>query len=241
MNKEGIEKLEAEAESLVILLIRAYAQFLFLRPMFVHIKLIARIGTEGKGVGFEQLRNLLYWNFIQELVKLCKDNDKRATSVSKLMEKINDRAVKEILEDKYSCQGLPQIEGEDEETWKKHQKEYEIESRKRFSNVFDRLQNNTKELLDGNALSECKRIRDKLIAHNELRKTANGYEFFDITKLKLKFGQERELLELLKKVVNDLNSVVRNTGFSLEPYLEQETRDVCKFWEIESIEPDGVD
>ena len=116
MNKEGIEKLEAEAGSLMTLLIRAYAQFLFLRPMLVHNELIARIGTEGKMAGFEQLRNLLYWNFIQELVQLCEDNDKRTTSVSKLMEKIKDPSVKKILEDKFSCHGLPQIEGEDEET-----------------------------------------------------------------------------------------------------------------------------
>ncbi len=241
MNKEGIKRLEAEAESLVILLIRAYAQFLFLRPMLVHYELIARIGTEGKSAGFKQLRNLLYWSFIQELVKLCKDGDERTPTVERLMEKIKGTAVKKILEDKFSCNGLPQIEGEDEETWKRHQKEYEKESRERFSNVFDRLQNNTKKLLDSNALSGFKKIRDTLIAHNELRKTENNYEFFDIEELKLEFGQERELLKLLEEVVNDLNSVVRNTGFSWEPYLEQETRDVCKFWEIESIEPDGVD
>ena len=241
MNKEGIEKLEAEAESLMTLLIHAYAQFLFLRPMLVHNELIARIGNEGKMAGFEQLRNLLYWNFIQELVKLCKDDDKRVTSVSKLMEKINDRAVKEILEDKFSCHGLPQIEGEDEETWKRHQKEYEEEWREKFRKDFDRLQKNTEKLLSSEALSKFKEIRDSRIAHNELRKTANGYEFFDISTLELKIGQERELLELLKEVVNDLNSVVRNAGFSWESFLEPETRDVCKFWDIESIEPDGVD
>ena len=241
MNKEGIEKLEAEAGSLMTLLIRAYAQFLFLRPMLVHNELIARIGTEGKMAGFEQLRNLLYWNFIQELVQLCEDNDKRTTSVSKLMEKIKDPSVKKILEDKFSCQGLPQIEGEDEETRNRHQKEYEEEWREKFRKDFDRLQNNTEKLLDSNALSGFKKIRDSLIAHNELWKTANGYEFFDIATLKLKFGQERELFELLKEVVIDLNSVVRNAGFSWESFLEPETRDVCKFWEIESIEPDGVD
>ena len=223
------------------LLISAYAQFLFLRPMLVHNDLIARIRTEGKSAGFEKLCKLLYWSFIQELVKLCEDKDERTPTVRKLMEKIKDPAVNKILEDKFSCHVMPQIEGEDEETRKRHQQEDEKKWREKFRKDFDRLQNNTEKLLDSNALSGFKKIRDSRIAHNELRKTANGYKFFDIATLELKFGQERELLELLKKVVIYLNLVVRNAGFSWESFLEPETRDVCKFWEIESIEPDGVD
>ena len=56
-----IAKLEAEVDSLLGLLIRAYGQFLFLRPMMVNEKLIERISLQEKGVGFGQLRDWLYW------------------------------------------------------------------------------------------------------------------------------------------------------------------------------------
>jgi hypothetical protein len=69
MNKERVAKLEGQVNSLLNLLIRAYAKFLFLRPMMVNDQLNQRISSQERGVCFKQLRNWLYWDFILELVK----------------------------------------------------------------------------------------------------------------------------------------------------------------------------
>ncbi len=84
MNADKIAKLEAQVESLLGLLVRAYGQFLFLRPMMVNEKLIKRISLEEKGVGFQQLRDWLYWGFIQEIVKVCLDTGAKTPSIQNL-------------------------------------------------------------------------------------------------------------------------------------------------------------
>ena len=48
MNEQKIVKLAEQTESLFVLLLRAYAQYLFLRPMMVDVELIARHGAAGK-------------------------------------------------------------------------------------------------------------------------------------------------------------------------------------------------
>ena len=236
MNREGIEKLEAQVDSLVTLMMRSYAQFLFLRPMMVNYELIARMGTEGKRSGFEQLRSILYWNFIQELVKICDDQDKRTPSIKRIIDKLDNNSLKKDLEDKYSKSALPRIEGEDYDAWKALRDQEENELRVKFRNIFERLKNNSKELLSSTTLSGYKEIRDKLIAHNELRKSEDEYKLFDIGILNLEYGNERELLEKAKDIIDDLNSVVRNAGFSWDSLYEIESRDICKFWDIEKIE-----
>lgn len=79
-------------------------------------------------------------------------------------------------------------------------------------------------------------IRDKLIAHNELRKTDAGYEFFDIKVLYVKYGQERKLLEVARPIVDDLDLLVRNACFDWTSFFRIQEKDVCKFWGISKIE-----
>lgn len=236
MNADTIAKLEAEVQSLLGLLTRAYAQFLFLRPMMVNERLIKRIGSQEKGVGFRQLREWLYWGFIQEIVKLCQDLDARTPSIRKLRNALEDDSTLQALKEKYSRRSPPQIEGLDQPVINQLQKQEESELRSAFDETYRRFRKSSGELLSSHALAGYKTIRNKLIAHNELCESDAGYSFFDIKVLNLKYGQERHLLEAAKEIFDDLDSLVRNASFSWDSFFEQETRDVCKFWDIETIE-----
>src|SRR5260370_31511865 len=44
---------------------------------------LKQIACEAKGIGFRQLRNWLYWAFIQELSQICCDSDERSPCVAK--------------------------------------------------------------------------------------------------------------------------------------------------------------
>lgn len=236
MNADNIAKLETEVESLLGLLVRAYGQFLFLRPMMVNEKLIERISLQEKGVGFRQLLDWLYWGFIQEIVKICLDPDDRTPSIRKLRKALEDESTLQALKEKYSRRSPPKIEGLDQGVIQQLQKQDESELRSEFDETYRRFRNRSAELISSHALAGYKTIRDKLIAHNELCKSDEGYSFFDIKVLNLKYGQERQVLEAAKNVFNDLDALVRNACFSWTDFLQQETRDVCKFWDIETIE-----
>jgi hypothetical protein len=55
--------------------------------------------------------------------------------------------------------------------------------------------------LSSQSVGGYKTIRDKLISHNELRLSQGGptgYDFYDVKKVKLKYGDERRLLSKLQ-------------------------------------------
>ena len=237
MNAEKMTKLKAQVESLQNLLIRAYAKFLFFRPMMANDSLNERISAEGKHVGFEQLRNWLYWDFIQELVKLCDDADRRTPSIRLMKDALAEPELVAFLKEKYSRRTWPPMEGEDSEIVRLLQTREKEELQLSFDHTYRRFQDLSAQLLSSPALIGYITIRDKLIAHNELRKTDDGYTFFDLKVLKLKYGQERQTLELAREIADDLDSIVRNSSFSWDSFFEQETEDVCKFWDIDTIEP----
>ena len=87
---EQIGKLEAEVEALFDLTIRAYARFIFLRPMLTDQRLHDRIGKEAKAIGFQHLRSWLYWGLVQELTKICSDKDPRSPSIAVVTQKLKD-------------------------------------------------------------------------------------------------------------------------------------------------------
>ena len=90
VSADRIVKLQAQVDSLQKLLIRAYAKFLFLRPMIVNESLNQRISAEERGVCFRELRNWLYRDFVLELVKVCDDSDERTPSIRQLKEALAD-------------------------------------------------------------------------------------------------------------------------------------------------------
>ncbi|HSH40456.1 MAG TPA: hypothetical protein VK993_16915 [Chthoniobacterales bacterium] len=236
MIADRLAKLRAQSESLQTLLLRAYAKFLFFRPMMVNMKLNDRISAEGRHVGFEQLRNWLYWDFIQELVKICADPDRRAPSIRNINEALANADVLQELRRSYACRTWPIIRPEDREAVRQLEEEDRRTLEVEFDDTFRRFWMNADALLNSEELAGYSTIRNKLIAHNELRHTAGRYGFFDVRLLKLKYGHERKLLENAREIIDAIELLVRNCSFSWDSFVDQETQDVCTFWEIDGLE-----
>jgi AbiU2 len=217
---ERIAKLEGEVEALFDLVLRAYARFIFLRPMMNNQDLLDRIGKEAKGVGFRRLRNWLYWALVHELAKICSDNDPRSPSIAKMTRKLKDAQLRKQLEAK--CLKNNREMGE----------EPVLAS---FNEAYEEFKRCAEEMLSSQSVGGYKKIRDKLISHNELRlssESRTGYDFFDVKRTKVKYGDERKLLETLKVLIDDLLLVVRNVDFSWESFLRDEEKVTRDFWEL---------
>jgi hypothetical protein len=186
--QEAIAKLESQVEALFNLTLRASARFHFLKPMLDNRKLIDRIESENKGEGFNQLRNWLYWGLVLELSKLCRDSDKRSPSIHAIRKKLaNDDALVQGLEDKYARNNREMFD--------------EAALRAEFRNICKRFEKAADEMLGGRVAGGYRTIRNKLIAHNELRKDG---QFHDVKDKGLKYGDERALLKTLRELVTDL-------------------------------------
>ena len=217
---ERIVKLEVEVDALQTLTMRAYARFVFLRPMLTNQELHDRIGREAKGIGFERLRNWLYWGLVQELSNICSDNDPKSPSIAGIARKLQDDQLRQQLEEK--CVRNNREMGE-------------ASVRASFNHAFSDYQQRAQELLSSHSVGGYKTIRDQLISHNELRRSAGGYGFFDVKDAKLEYGDERKLLETLQVLVDDLLLIVRNVDFTWDSFFRNEEQVARDFWELKAF------
>ncbi len=224
--KKQIEKLEAEVNALQTLTIRACGRFVLLRPMMRNKALLCRIGRQRKGVEFARLRNWLYWALVLELIKICSDSDDRSPSISRITEKLkNDDHLKKRLEDMYA----------------KGNREFgEAELRVEFNRLYSNYLRRAKKLLSSQSVGGFKDIRDKLMAHNELRWSKNGYDFFDVRNAGLKYGDERRLLSKLQGLVRLLLLIVQRVDFEWEPTVRSEEKAARKFWDLQALPKPAV-
>jgi len=217
---DRIAKLEAEVEALFDLTLRAYARFMFLRTMLANQALNDRISKQAKAIGFRQLRSWLYWALVQELAKICSDRDPRSPSIAAVTRKLKDVGLRKQLEQK--CV-------------KNNREMGEAEVRASFNQAYSDYEQRAEEMLSSHSVGGYKTIRDKLISHNELRPARGlpaGYNFFDVKEAKLKYGDERKLLETLQLLIDDLLLIVRNIDFSWELFFQNEEQVARDFWQL---------
>jgi AbiU2 len=218
--QEAIANLESQVEALLSLTLSAFERFCFLQPMLDNRQLLDRIEQEKKGAGFNRLRAWLYWSLVLELAKLCHDNgkQKRAPSIYAIREKLSNPALLQALEDKYAKNNR---ELADADTL-----------RAEFRTLYARFSESADRMLSERVAGGYKTIRDKLIAHNELRKDG---QFHDVKTEGLKYGDEHALLKTLKELVTDLMLIVRNTDiqsvWSSSPVYDRQM--VSDFWELD--------
>ncbi|MBI4622333.1 MAG: hypothetical protein HY736_03805 [Verrucomicrobia bacterium] len=194
------------------------------------------MGGGPRRAGFEQLRRTLYWTVVLEIMKLCGDRDQRTASVPSIMRELRDPAVRNILFKKHCRPGLPRMAGDGYGMWSAFSKEERARLKKQFKERYHRLRVNFSALKRSREFRAFKKARNQALAHHQVVTTKGAIKPFDAAVLKLKIGDENKLLELTRGIAVDLNSIVRGASFSGESYLETETRDVCAFWEIESLD-----
>ena len=187
--------------------------------------LIDRIESENKGVGFTQLRSWLYWGLVLELSKLCRDSDERSPSIHAIRNKLtnDDDTLLQALEDKYA-----------KNNWVAD----EATLRAEFQSIWKRFEKAADEMLIGRVAGGYRTIRDKLIAHNELRKDG---QFHDVKDKGLKYGDEHALLRTLRELVTDLATIVqnKNVGSAWNTCDQWDDEIATTFWELDSTKLAG--
>jgi len=231
--EQRITKIEAHTEQLLHLLLEAHTVFAVLRPMNIDEELVARLSRENRGAGFGTIRHVLYWNLVQELVKIVADDDCRVPSIHNLRKHLAVPEVKARLEDKYSVWASSAKESDppDVKEFRKHiNKQRELERREVFNLTYKKAMEESAELLNSTALAGMKEVRDKLLAHNELKLVNGSYRFIDIQHYGLKYGDEKVLLEKASLVFDDFYVVVKQASFDWDRSKAMMECDAKLFW-----------
>jgi hypothetical protein len=231
--EQQIAKIEAHTEKLLNLLLGVHTVLAILRPMNIDEKLVARFSRKNKGAGFGTIRHVLYWNVVQELVKIVADDDRRVPSIHNLRGHLEDERVKAAFRKKYSSWGLPAKGSKAttmKESWRGMALLREQESKQMFDLLYEKAMKESAELLNSSALANMKEVRDKLLAHNELKYQNGSYRFIDIQRYGLKYGDERVILEMATRVFDDFFALVKRASFEWDRSKAMMERDAKSFW-----------
>lgn len=231
--EQRIAKIQAHTERLRDLLIGAHTVFTILRPMNVDEELVDRHSRENRGAGFDAIRHVLYWNLVQELVKIVADDDCRVPSIHNLRSHLADAQVKAVLQQKYSAWGSPAKESDApdvKEFWRENSKRREREGRQKFDALYGKAMKESAALLGSTVLEGIKKVRDKHLAHNELRFQDGSYRFTEVRTYGLKYGDEKALLEQARQVFDDFFELVSRASFDWERSKAMMERDAELFW-----------
>jgi hypothetical protein len=175
----------------------------------------------------------LYWNLVQELVKIVADDDRRVPSIRNLRRHLEDRQVKAAFQTKYSAWGSPAKKSDAPDVrqfWEHRALRREQEGKQTFDLLYDKAMKESTDLLNSHALAGMKEVRDKLLAHNELKPQNGSYQFIDIKNYGLKYGDERVLLEMATRVFDDFFALVKGAPFEWDRSKDLMEHDAKLFW-----------
>jgi hypothetical protein len=122
--------------------------------------------------------------------------------------------------------------------------EEEDKARASFNREYSDYDRLAEEMLSSHPVGGYKKIRNKLISHNNLqrsRESPTGYDFPDVKDAKLKYGDERKLLETLRVLIKQLLLIVRNVDFSWDSFLQKQEQVARDFWELHAGRTEKAD
>ena len=228
-----IEKLEAYASHLLDAFILLRERYAILAPMLFDKDVVARHGAKDRGRGYNILLNALFLSCAQDIAKLTMDQDDRAPSIHNLVRALTDAKLREEFRTRYASWAISPLNEEDPEVLaalQKMQVKEQAERAEQFDKLYCELTELWAQLSTSSEMKSFKTIRDKISAHTEVRLSADKYQFVDVSKLGLKWGDLRKTVETMQRAVELLGLLVRNAGFAWEMLDEQLDTASTNYW-----------
>ncbi len=190
-------------------------------------------GAKRRARGFEILKHSLFLSCAQDIAKLSKDDDPRATSIRNLIKELTDDALRAELRIRYAKWAITPINEEDPEVLaalQKMQVDEHTERGEHFDTLYCEMTELWAKLSTAPEMTALLTIRDKVSAHTEVRYSADKYQFVDVSKLGLKWGDLKKTVDTMQRLVELLGILIRNAGFAWEMLDEQLDTASKNYW-----------
>jgi AbiU2 len=185
-----------------------------LEPMLFDPIAVKTFGSGKKASGFQVIQTSLTDSCILNLAGILGDQE-NAPCIKKIFQALADETFRSDLCREFAATYTDESEG----TLK-------------FGDIYDRALHGWISINSNGKPTAFKTIRDKLIAHKELKKSGDDYKSFDASVLGLKNNDIRKVLEELEEIVYCINALVRGTGFNFEGANKYYQRDSSAFWRL---------
>jgi hypothetical protein len=228
-----IEKLEAYASHLLDAFILLRERYAMLAPMLFDSEVIDRHGSKERGRGFNILLNSLFLSCAQDIAKLAMDDDDRTASIRNLVRAMTDEQLRATLRSRYvnwANTPISEVDPEILAALKKMQAKDRRERGEHFDELYCEVNTLWAKLSTCSDMKAFQKIRDKVSAHTEIQFHADKYQFVEISKLGLEWGDIRSMVETMQRLVELLGLLIRSAGFAWEMLDEQLDAASNDFW-----------
>jgi len=192
-----LNKKRAQLKHLTLALHGLNEQYSLLEPMLFDEELVKKHSN----YGFTVIRQSLFFNCILDTVNLVK-RTKKGVSIESIADMFSEEVIMKTLHDEivYSDAfvGIPVLEQSQSEA---------------FNKSVDDVKTAIEELLSSDEYESFKTIRNKRIAHIELKQVGDEYGLLDISTLGLKWEDLKVVIDKLSDIVSKLNVIL--TGVNI--------------------------
>jgi len=226
--KQTIEKLEGHSSNLLTFYLGTVRKYAVLEPMIFSKTVCDENGRGLAATGFSMIRSSLYYSLIQELANIAFDSGSTNPSIKNIVGKLNHDEVIKVLRAKYTVEFCP------EEEFKELYEQRAVERGKQFDSHLQELLKLAHNLQDNSDFKAAKSVRDEFTAHLDLQYIDGNYEYPDISKYGLKWSSLKNMIGVLKPIIDRVGFVVRDAGFAWESFEAQNKKIADGYWYSES-------
>jgi AbiU2 len=227
------EKLEAYAGHLLDVYRALHARYAILEPLLFDKGVVYRFGEGKRAHGLNILRSALLQLCALDIAKIVHDGDNRSPNVKALLASLDDDRLRLELREEFAI-WYPELTEEDDQAAtalpQEAERREEEKRRKRFDELLAEARDRSAKLAVSNAIMSFRRMRDELVAHNQLTFAGNAYVPLDVTKLGLKLGDFGKVIDELERLMDLLTLLFRNASFDFPMLREQLVKDRDAFW-----------
>jgi len=231
MVNEKLNKLDGHIQGLLDSFVGLKTKYAYLDPMLFNSGVCKKYGRKNKGNGFETIRNALFFDCIQDIVKLSFDDDCRTPSLINFIKNIENDQTISLIKEKYTEPRF--ITGLSKEELLNYQIKEKQEKDQEFQRDVNLLLNDWKKYKNEEYVSGFNNIRDKIQAHLELKLVDGNYSRIDISKLNLKWDDPKKAIFAMQNMINILNGLIRRAEYAFRILDEQNTYYVNAYWDCD--------
>jgi hypothetical protein len=234
MNLQHVQKLQGHTNALVHAFLGFRLNYGLLKPLLGNPH--EPVDQPPSGVlhtGVSALRNTLFFSCVLDVVKLTWDRDPRPPTIAKLVAALEDPDVVNLVVrqqaaavaqsreqgDMYQRQWLEQIERDEAER-----------RRLQVVDLLDRLRASWSEFDASSFKDGFLTMRDKHIAHLELRSVGSGYEPVHLGTLGVSPSDLALAVSTMEGIIWNLNAILRDADFQMASATRMFDDQGRKFW-----------
>lgn len=227
---ERVNKLDGHAAALLDSYRGLRQTFALLEPLLPSASVSQALGNGPSHEGLSALRQSLFLACALDVTKLCLDTDVRTPSVANLLKALDEPDVVEFLRSRAAQYCLPRDPGD--KAYDASLDEIERREREARAKAFDDRLAAVRAGWTGleTSLKSFATMRDKYIAHLELRCSNGVYAPIDLAALGLKWSDLGEAIAAMEPLVAGLSAVIRSADFDMSAAVRHFEKVRDNFW-----------